>query len=56
MEEDVTGNRHGVLEVSLDLVENILGGAAKENCARFRVLAFGDESEVSREMLAFCTV
>lgn len=37
---------HGVVEVSLDLVQNILGRASQQNCAGLGILALGEEREV----------
>lgn len=46
MENNVTRNGHGVLEVTLNLVDDVLRWAAEENCASLGVLALPEESEV----------
>lgn len=46
MEHDVAGDGHGVLQVSLDFVEDVFGGSAQEDGACFWGFAFGDEGEV----------
>lgn len=46
VEHDVARNAHGILQVTLNLVEDVLGGAAEENRACFGLLALGQESEV----------
>lgn len=46
MKEDVARNGHGVLKVALDFVEDILGGAAEENCTGFGIGTLGNEGKV----------
>ena len=46
MEHDVAGDGHGVLEVALDFVEDVFGGPAEKDGARFGVFALRDEGEV----------
>lgn len=46
MEHDVSRDRHGVLEVSLDFIEDIFGGPAEDDGASFGDFAFADEGEV----------
>ena len=44
--DDVTGDTEGVLEVTLDLVKDILGGTSEKNGASLGVLALSHEGEV----------
>src|SRR4051794_12639167 len=46
VEDNVAGNGHGVLQVALNLVQDILGRTAQQNCAGLRVLALAHECEV----------
>ena len=46
MEHDVARDGHGVLEVALDLVEDVFGGATEEDGAGFGDFALADEGEV----------
>lgn len=46
VEDDVPGDGHGVLEVPLDLVDDVLGGAAEKDSASLGVLALSEEGEV----------
>jgi len=46
MEHDVARDGHGVLQVALDLVEDVLGGSAQQNRAGLGVAALGKEGEV----------
>ena len=46
LEEDVPGDVDGVLEVALDLVQDVLGGAPEQDGAGLGVLALLDEGEV----------
>ncbi len=46
VEHDVSRNAHGVLQVSLNLVQDILGRAAEEDRASLGRLALGEEGEV----------
>lgn len=46
VEHDITRNAHGILQVPLDLVENVLRGTAEENGACFGVLALRQEGEI----------
>lgn len=46
MEKHVARDRHGVLKVALNFVEDILGRTAKEDCASFGLGALGNESKV----------
>ena len=43
---NVTHNGHGVLQVALDFVENVLGRAAQQDGASFGVFAFEEEGEI----------
>lgn len=47
MEDDVPRDGHGVREVPVDLVEDVLGRAAEQDGARLGVLALCQEGEVS---------
>lgn len=46
VEDDVSRHRHGVCEVTVNLVQNVLAGPAEQDRARLGVLAFGQEGEV----------
>ena len=46
MEHDVSRDAHGIVEVSLNLVQDILGGAAEKDGAGLGVLTLGEEGEV----------
>jgi hypothetical protein len=46
VEDNVAGNRHGVLQVALNLVQDILGRTTQQNCAGLRGLALAHECEV----------
>ena len=46
VEDDVAGHVHGVLQVALDLVEDVLGRAPQQQRARLGVLAPDDERVV----------
>ena len=46
VENNVTSNGHGILQVALNLVKDILGGAAQQDCAGLRGLALAHECEV----------
>ena len=46
VKHDVAHDSHGVLEVTVNLLEHILGGTAEEDGAGLRVLAADDVSEV----------
>lgn len=46
VEDNVTGHRHGILEVTLDLVEDVLRGATQKDGAGLGRLAFPHEGEV----------
>lgn len=46
MEHDIACNAHGILQVSLNLVEHVLGGAAEKDGAGLGVLALGKEGKV----------
>ena len=46
MKHDVAGDAHGVLEVALNLIENILGRTTEQNSAGLGVLALGEVGEV----------
>lgn len=46
LEDDVPDNLHGVLEVPLDLVKDVLAATAKEDSAGLGVLALLEEGEV----------
>lgn len=44
--DDVPGDAHGILEVPLNLVQDILRRSTEKNSAGLRILALGQESEV----------
>lgn len=46
VEDNVTSNGHGILQVALNLVKDILGGATQQDCAGLRGLALAHECEV----------
>ena len=46
IEEHVPRDAHCVREVTVDLVQDVLGRPAEEDCARLRVGALGEEGEV----------
>lgn len=46
MEDDVPGNGHGVLQVTLNLVKDVLGGTPQKDGACLGCLAFSHESEI----------
>ena len=46
VEEDVACDGHGVREVAVDLIENVLGRSAEEDGARLGILTLGEEREV----------
>jgi len=47
VENDVARDGHGVCQVAVDLVQDVLGWPTEEDGACFRGRAFGQESEVS---------
>ena len=47
VDHDVPGDIHGILQVALDLVQDVLAGTAEDYGARLRVLAVDDECEVT---------
>jgi hypothetical protein len=46
IETDVPGNLDGILEVSLDLIQDVLGSSAQEDGASLGFLALLDEGEI----------
>ena len=50
VEDDVARDGHGVCQVAVDLVQDVLGWTAEEDGARLGCRAFGQEGEVSVEM------
>jgi hypothetical protein len=43
---DITGNAEGILKVTLDFVQDVLGGTAEDDGARVGLLALSHEGEV----------
>jgi len=43
VKHNVTGHKHGVVQVPLNLVQDILGGTAKEKSAGLGLLALDNE-------------
>jgi len=46
LEDDILGHGHGVLKVSVNLRQHVLGGTSQQNGARRRILALLDERKV----------
>ena len=46
IEENIPCNRHCIGQVAVNLVQDVLGGSTKKDCACFRGRAFGEEGEV----------
>lgn len=49
VKDDIAGHGHGVGEVAINFVENILGGTSQENGAGLGVLALGEECKVTAQ-------
>ena len=47
VDHDVARHIHGVLEIALDLVEDVLAGAAQYDRARLGILTVDDEREIT---------
>lgn len=46
MEHDIPGDRHGILEIPFDLIQDVFGRSAKEDGAGLGLPTLGDEGEV----------
>lgn len=47
IEYDIASDRHSISEIAVNLVQDVLGWPAKEDCAGFWVIAFSEEGEIS---------
>ena len=48
MEVNVSSNEHGILEISLDLIDDILGRTSEEDGTCFGIMAGSKEGKVSK--------